>query len=138
MRVAQGDLPGALTAYQASLDIRERLAATDPGNAQWQRDLAVSYFKLYQIAQEAAHNDEALQHRLRCREVLRGMKAQRMHLDPPMAGAAGSTGGGAGLRACQRRPSAASAAGPGSGGHVVTGAAAMGVYAPSGGRAARE
>ena len=46
MRVAQGDLPGALSAYEAALAIAERLAAADPGNANWQRDLAVSHNKL--------------------------------------------------------------------------------------------
>ncbi len=40
---AQGDLAAALTNYQASLAIRERLAQADPGNAGWQRDLAVSF-----------------------------------------------------------------------------------------------
>jgi len=43
---AQGDLTGALSAYRASLAIRERLAAADPGNAGWQRDLSVSHIKL--------------------------------------------------------------------------------------------
>ena len=41
VQVAQGDLPAALTSYQASLAISERLAAADPGNAGWQRDLSV-------------------------------------------------------------------------------------------------
>jgi hypothetical protein len=31
------------SAYQASLDIRLRLAATDPANTQWQRDLSISH-----------------------------------------------------------------------------------------------
>ena len=43
VQVAQGDLPAALTSYQASLTIRERLAKSDPGNADWQRDLSASY-----------------------------------------------------------------------------------------------
>ena len=33
MRVAQGDLAGALEAYEAGLAIRQRLASADPGNA---------------------------------------------------------------------------------------------------------
>ena len=40
---AQGNLAAALTSYQASLAIRERLAQADPNNARWQRDLAVNY-----------------------------------------------------------------------------------------------
>ena len=46
MLVAQGDLTAALTSYRASLAIRERLAAGDPGNAGWQRDLAFSHWRL--------------------------------------------------------------------------------------------
>ncbi len=43
---AQGDLAGALESYRASLAIREALAAQDPGNAGWQRDLGVSYWRM--------------------------------------------------------------------------------------------
>ena len=43
--VAQGQLDDALAAYRASLAIRERLAAADPSNAGWQRDLSVSHNK---------------------------------------------------------------------------------------------
>ena len=39
----QGDLRAALGSYRASLAIWERLAAADPGNAGWQRDLSVSH-----------------------------------------------------------------------------------------------
>ena len=46
MRRAQGDLAAALTSYQASLEIFERLAKADPGNAGWQRDLSVSHDKI--------------------------------------------------------------------------------------------
>jgi len=38
----QGDLTGALEAYRASLAIAQRLAAQDPANADWQRNLSVS------------------------------------------------------------------------------------------------
>jgi hypothetical protein len=40
-RADEGDCGNRLT-YQASLDIAERLAAADPANTQWQRDLSVS------------------------------------------------------------------------------------------------
>ena len=46
MQRAQGDLAAALTSYQASHDIFERLAKADPGNAGWQRDLSVSHNKM--------------------------------------------------------------------------------------------
>ena len=46
VQVAQGDLTAALKSYQDSLGIRERLAASDPGNAGWQRDVSVSFGNL--------------------------------------------------------------------------------------------
>jgi tetratricopeptide (TPR) repeat protein len=44
--VAQGKLDEALKAYRDGLAIRERLAATDRSNTQWQSDLAWSYLKV--------------------------------------------------------------------------------------------
>ena len=37
---------GALKSYSDSLAILERLAKTDPGNAEWQSDLSVAYSKI--------------------------------------------------------------------------------------------
>ena len=53
VQVAQGDLGGALKSYRDSLMIIDRLARSDPGNADWQRDLSVSYDKIgdVQVAQ---------------------------------------------------------------------------------------
>jgi tetratricopeptide (TPR) repeat protein len=42
----RGDLEGALKSYRKRHDIAERLAASDPSNAQWQRDLSVGYEKI--------------------------------------------------------------------------------------------
>lgn len=39
MAAAAGDLTAARASYRAALAIRERLAAIDPVNVQWQRDL---------------------------------------------------------------------------------------------------
>jgi tetratricopeptide (TPR) repeat protein len=54
MAIAAGDLAGDLAAaraaYQASLDILIRLAAADPANIEWQRDLSVSHIKLGNVA----------------------------------------------------------------------------------------
>lgn len=44
--VAQGNLPGALERYTRQLEIAEGLAAGDPGNSGWQRDVSVSLWKL--------------------------------------------------------------------------------------------
>lgn len=38
---------GALSSYQTSLAIRERLAAADPSSTVWQRDVWVSLWKLH-------------------------------------------------------------------------------------------
>ncbi len=53
VRVAQGDLAGALTSYRESLAIAERLAKSDPGNAQWQFGLGISNERIgnVQVAQ---------------------------------------------------------------------------------------
>jgi len=42
VRRAAGDRTGALAAYEESLAIMRKLAAADPGNAGWQRDVSVS------------------------------------------------------------------------------------------------
>jgi tetratricopeptide (TPR) repeat protein len=44
--MAQGDGPGALAAYKASLAITEGLAKRDPANTEWQRDLSVSMMRI--------------------------------------------------------------------------------------------
>jgi hypothetical protein len=46
VRVAQGDLAGAMLSFQARHAIAERLAGDDPGNAGWQRDLSISHEKI--------------------------------------------------------------------------------------------
>jgi hypothetical protein len=57
---AQGDLTAALTSYQASLAIAERLAKADPGNAGWHRDLALSYGRVAVIEMRQGFRDDAL------------------------------------------------------------------------------
>jgi len=71
--VAQGNLPGALEAFRRSLALRERLAAADPGNAGWQRDLWVSYWRLAQMA-EPTNASEARDWWRKAYEHLSGMK----------------------------------------------------------------
>jgi Flp pilus assembly protein TadD len=46
VKVARGDLDGAQQDYEGTHAILERLAADEPGNAGWQRDLSVSLNKL--------------------------------------------------------------------------------------------
>ena len=47
--VAQGNLAGALQAYEASLEVRQTLANSDPDEAGWQHALAVSYSKIGKV-----------------------------------------------------------------------------------------
>ena len=48
------------SAYRAGLAIRERLAAADPSNAGWQRDLSVSQEKLGDVLSAQGRLDDAL------------------------------------------------------------------------------
>jgi tetratricopeptide (TPR) repeat protein len=57
LAVAQGDLAVALRSFTESKTMRERLAASDPANAEWQRNLSVSLNKLGHFA--VAQNDLA-------------------------------------------------------------------------------
>jgi len=52
VRVAQGDLAAALTAYEDGLEIARDLAARDPGNAGWARDVWVSLWRLARLDKE--------------------------------------------------------------------------------------
>ena len=60
VQVAQGDLAGALKSYRDSLAIAERLAQSDPGNAGWQRDLAISYARLANVYRQSGDREKAL------------------------------------------------------------------------------
>jgi tetratricopeptide (TPR) repeat protein len=50
-----------LEAHRDSLTIAERLTKADPGNARWQRDLAVSYSKVGDVLEAQGKLDEALE-----------------------------------------------------------------------------
>ena len=43
MTAADGDNEGALAIYRKLLPIRQKVAAADPANVQWQRDLAFNH-----------------------------------------------------------------------------------------------
>jgi len=58
---AQGNLAGALQAYQNGLTIAQKLAAQDSGHAGWQRDLSVSYNKVGDVLVDQGQLTEALQ-----------------------------------------------------------------------------
>ncbi|MBK9027192.1 MAG: hypothetical protein IPN98_04750 [Propionivibrio sp.] len=60
MLIAQGDGPGALVAFRKGLTIAEVLAARDPLNAEWQRDLIVSFVKLGESSGDTSFTARAL------------------------------------------------------------------------------
>ncbi len=61
MLVAQGNLPEALKSFRDSLAIRDRLAKADPGNAGWQRDLALSHGRVAMVlARQGSRSEAAL------------------------------------------------------------------------------
>ena len=59
--MTQGDLGEARRLFGESLDIRQRLAESDPDNAAWQRDLMVSHYKLGGLHQTAQEFDRAIE-----------------------------------------------------------------------------
>ncbi|MFA7173705.1 MAG: tetratricopeptide repeat protein, partial [Kiritimatiellia bacterium] len=59
---AQGNLPEAEKHYRKALEIAETLAARDPGNADWQRDLSVSHNKLGDFMKATGNLTEAEKH----------------------------------------------------------------------------
>ena len=61
MQSAQGNLEAALKAYGDGLAIFEKLAAQDPSNTGWQRDLSVSFSKHRQRAVAQGNLDDALE-----------------------------------------------------------------------------
>ena len=78
---AQGDLGGALKSFQAGMEIRRQLAARDPGNAEWQTDLAVSCWNLSQLDTPALPKAERRALLERGLAVLEGLQ-QRGRLTP--------------------------------------------------------
>ena len=61
MAVAQGDLEDARQKYADALEVSQRLAESDPGNAGWQRDLSVSLEKLGDLAVAQGDLEDARQ-----------------------------------------------------------------------------
>jgi len=89
---AQGNLADALKAYRDSLAVRERLANTDPGNADWQRDLASSYNSIGSVLQAQGNLADALKAyrdgltiRERWQKPTQAIPAGRAILHPPTA-----------------------------------------------------
>ena len=56
----QGKREAAREAYEKALAIAERLAAKDPGNAGWQRDVSVNYIKIGDVRRDEGDRKGAL------------------------------------------------------------------------------
>ena len=69
MQVTQGDRPAALKSYRASMEIAERLAEADPGNALWQRDLIISFVRLNEVTGDRTYAQQALDVALRMQSL---------------------------------------------------------------------
>ena len=76
MLVAQGKGEEALAAYRDSLAIAERLARADPANAGWQRDVAVSQFRLGVFALRSGDLAEARRLLTAGRAIVAGLAAR--------------------------------------------------------------
>jgi tetratricopeptide (TPR) repeat protein len=76
VQVEQGNLPAALSSYQASHAIRDRLAKADPGNAGWQRDLALSYGRIAMVVAGQGDGPGALSGYRQGREIIARLSMQ--------------------------------------------------------------
>ena len=74
--VEQGNLPAALDAFKASQAIRDRLAKADPGNAGWQRDLALSFGRVAMVEAQQGARDRATGLFRQGRDIIAGLKAR--------------------------------------------------------------
>jgi Tfp pilus assembly protein PilF len=85
----QGDLARVRTTLaEASRDyedarlIAQRLAASDPRNIQWQRDLTVANWKLADLAERQKRTSEAHTYWKQAFDVLSGIEQRGLHLSP--------------------------------------------------------
>jgi len=74
--VAQGDLAAALKAFEDGRTIAGRLAAADPKNAGWQRDLAISHGRVARVLGQTGETANALAAFRKGREVIARLRDQ--------------------------------------------------------------
>jgi hypothetical protein len=73
MQLAQNDFAAALMSYRDCLAIRERLAQSDAGNADWQRDLALGYAKFAKVQRQSNNPDSASDALRRAQVIMEGL-----------------------------------------------------------------
>ncbi len=75
-QLVRGDAKGALANYQKSHVIREKLAAADPGNARWQRDVALSHGRVAMVLARQGSVSEAAAGFQMGRDIIAGLRQQ--------------------------------------------------------------
>jgi hypothetical protein len=80
--VAQGQLEEAARDYTEGLAVAKTLAASDPSNTQWQRDLFVSYWRLADLAERQNRTNEAPVYWKQAFDVLVDIDKRGLHLSP--------------------------------------------------------
>ena len=85
LATAQGNLPEAQRLFGESLRIAQRLAESDPANAEWQRDLASSHQRQAFLARQSGDDTGFAAELRECFLVLNRMQQRGLHFDPQMA-----------------------------------------------------
>jgi hypothetical protein len=81
VQLAQGNLPAALSSYQAGVAIFDRLVKSDPGNTEWQRDLSLTHASLANVYQKANQPWRVREELAAARAIIVQLMAQ--HPDSP-------------------------------------------------------
>ena len=85
LATAQGNLPEAQRLFGESLRIAQRLAESDPANAEWQRDLAASHQRQAMLARQSGDHERFVTELRECFLVLDRMQQRGLHFDPQLA-----------------------------------------------------
>jgi len=80
--MVQGQLAEAAQAFGDSLAIRQQLAAGDPSNIDWQRDLSESFCNLANLAERQENIREARNYWNKALKVLAVIDKRGLHLSP--------------------------------------------------------
>jgi tetratricopeptide (TPR) repeat protein len=79
---AQRQLAEAARIYGEGLAIRKKLAAGDPSNTEWQRDLYATHWRLADLAEKQNKPTEARNHWQHAHDVLAGIDKRGLHVAP--------------------------------------------------------
>ena len=79
---ALGDGTQARAFYEKALEIAERLAENAPENADYARDLWVSYWRMASLEEDVGDQANALRWWQRAHDILQGMVDRGLHVSP--------------------------------------------------------